>query len=1471
MRPLQLTISAFGPYKGEVTIDLEQLGPKGLYLVCGDTGAGKTTIFDAITYALFGEPSGKNRDKTMLRSKYAEPDTPTFVDLTFSHAGKTYRIRRNPQYDRPKKRGTGTTKAPSGATLEFPGSRPPITKENEVTRAIETEILGLNRNQFLQVAMIAQGDFEKLLVAKTADRREIFRTLFKTDNYAQLQEELKENTSRLRNDRDMKLETLRQHVASIQPTDDEALIERVTQAKEDPHPSHEVLDLLDLLIAEDDTNLTELDQTSVTIDQRQLELATKISQADKQQQDLDRLHGLEEEDGRKSKELEAARVVRDSERARTDERNAHAAEIERIKTKLPEYVRYETIKGEEHALEETERKLMASLEGDRKTCQNLTTQLDDLKEEEASVAHSSEEKAQIDHQLFQVNSELTSKRNLIQDILSYEETSDTFAKAQEEREEAHSELVRLQNEETKVQELRDTVSRINHELPALDDLEHQRKDLRQTKDDREKETDSLDRMTKRLDEADRALIASKDERNGLSDAAAQLETTKRKLDHYQTQYDTLKKRGQDLRRYRDLGNELTRNQARLVQIEEDLRVAKEQQNACSGYRERIGRINSELATYDEKAACEQDLAQSQSRLTELEGQSSEKTATLDKAQEHLETCRQERSGLHGAQGDLERAKQSLEKANERTEDLIRLAADVCDLEGERATFDKRQSAYLSLQETAVETREAYNAKYDAFLDGQAGIMAGRLGEGKPCPVCGSTHHPHKAHLSKDVPSEEELKQALAASDDARAKAEQASQKAKEAGAIVSTKEQGVRRTASDLFGACPDDLAGHLEQERVSLKGQIDELRREVSVQEGRVQRAAELDQDIDATERDVQRLHGACQDLDTELTRLKTHIAELEQRTFDLSYPDKAAAVADKDRMIREIEVADRAFEAANKEQNEAQSKNDDLTGQLRQSKAQLEGTCDLTDLELTIRQTDDQLHETQTAREETEAQRTLQEGRVSRFEQLEDIIVGQESELEQAKRGKAACESRLAQLNERSDQLKRRVRDLEESLLFTDRGQALARKTDLTATIDAHDKALQGARDTLANCDERVSTLQGSLSEARKRLETTIDVNRAHDALLETQAAEERLLEQQKDLEDDRLKSERNIKRHAELKELIPHKTTELNEAENIRQEREKELASNRASLNEKRAQVEEVAARLPYPDRAAADAELLRLQNLVTEMERALTEAEETLRRLEEEASLRAGRIETLRHQIEEVGDLDREALVNERDQLRQQKKEVTGRRDVAYSRRSANHNYQAKIKSDLEKLDATEKKFTMVENLSNTANGNLQGRDKIMLETYVQMTYFDRVIDRANLRFLKMTNNQYEFQRQQVATNRQSQIGLELEVVDHYNGTTRSVKTLSGGESFMASLSLALGLSDEIQSTVGGIRLETMFVDEGFGSLDDNALRQAISALQGLSEGNRLVGIISHVSELQDRIDRQVIVTKGTGGSSVEVIA
>ena len=176
------------------------------------------------------------------------------------------------------------------------------------------------------------------------------------------------------------------------------------------------------------------------------------------------------------------------------------------------------------------------------------------------------------------------------------------------------------------------------------------------------------------------------------------------------------------------------------------------------------------------------------------------------------------------------------------------------------------------------------------------------------------------------------------------------------------------------------------------------------------------------------------------------------------------------------------------------------------------------------------------------------------------------------------------------------------------------------------------------------------------------------------------------------------------------------------------------------------------------------------------------------------------------------------------------------------------------------------------LSDTANGKLAGKEKIMLETYVQMTFFDRIIRRANLRFLVMSGGQYELKRRVGAGSTRGQSGLELDVIDHYNGTERSVRSLSGGESFKASLSLALGLSDEIQSSAGGIRLEAMFVDEGFGSLDEESLQQAIQALARLTEGDRLVGIISHVSELKTRIDKQILVTKDkSGGSRVDILA
>lgn len=196
MRPLQLTMSAFGPYAEETHIDFTAFGKSGLYLISGDTGAGKTTIFDAISFALYGEPSSSNRTGGMLRSDFAEPAAKTFVELHFAYRGKTYLIRRNPEYERPRRRGRGTAKEAAAAELVFPDGQA-VSGINDVKKAVE-ELLGITLEQFRQTVMIAQGDFLKLLLSGTKDRSDILRRVFATDSYQQFQTAVKERTKALK-------------------------------------------------------------------------------------------------------------------------------------------------------------------------------------------------------------------------------------------------------------------------------------------------------------------------------------------------------------------------------------------------------------------------------------------------------------------------------------------------------------------------------------------------------------------------------------------------------------------------------------------------------------------------------------------------------------------------------------------------------------------------------------------------------------------------------------------------------------------------------------------------------------------------------------------------------------------------------------------------------------------------------------------------------------------------------------------------------------------------------------------------------------------------------------------------------------------------------------------------------------------------------------------------------------------------
>ncbi|MGO5175385.1 SbcC/MukB-like Walker B domain-containing protein [Ruminococcus sp. LCP21S3_E8] len=248
-----------------------------------------------------------------------------------------------------------------------------------------------------------------------------------------------------------------------------------------------------------------------------------------------------------------------------------------------------------------------------------------------------------------------------------------------------------------------------------------------------------------------------------------------------------------------------------------------------------------------------------------------------------------------------------------------------------------------------------------------------------------------------------------------------------------------------------------------------------------------------------------------------------------------------------------------------------------------------------------------------------------------------------------------------------------------------------------------------------------------------------------------------------------------------------------------------------------------------------------------------------------------IKALKSRLEKIDKVqDIEKVKIKRDETEKAIENIPIQTKDIFVRYSANTNVLANIKRENENLIKAEREFKLISPLASTANGGI-GVNKMELETFVQLNYFDRILAKANKRLMEMTSGQYELVRQTESSDGRTKFGLDLNVYDHHCGSERAISSLSGGESFKAALSLALGLSDEIQSSAGGIKIDTMFVDEGFGSLDDESLRQAMNVLIKLSGSNRLVGIISHVTELKDRIDKQIVVTKTPNkGSKIEII-
>ena len=920
MRPLNIKISAFGPYAGHTEIALDKLGDRGLYLITGDTGAGKTTIFDAICYALYGEASGAYRDVSMLRSMYADPSTPTEVELTFLHAEKEYYIRRSPEFWRPKERGEGMTKRPADAELRMPDGSV-ITKVGDVTSAIE-ELLGINKNQFMQIMMLAQGDFLKLLVAETKERIGIFRDIFKTKYYQDLQFKLEECRKGIYCEVEDGRKSVRQFVDGILVDKDDVLSIDVDKAKAGEMTTDSVIELLDRLT---DTDLAE---------------------KDKLDKSLEKIKGqLEEVNNR----IGAAEVLNNAKKA-----------LEKAENELIE---------EKPKLE----KLLLDLE-------------------EARIAL--KEKSKLDQEAGKIESE-------------YEKYN---------------------------------------EVDALEEVV-------------DKSRIKLKKMTLELDEL-RKIVSNK---------STELELVK-------NERETIKDSGEELQK---------------LSVKQD-------------------RINTEL--------------------------------------EHLSELKEKLDGYFDELDLCERAKEEYKEVDER--------------------FNLLNSEY--------------EAKEQAFMDAQAGILAEKLQEGVACPVCGSKDHPHPAKISDVVPSENELNEAKRVANAARSKREEVAGTVKGLNKSIETLANGIKKELNKLF-----------KTETIEESADLISVCKEKNERE-----LEEVDAKIQSTRKDKERKEK----LDETIPKLEKEIGELMAKTVEQST-------------------------------------------------------------------------------------------------------------------AKASLETEVEEKTAHLDQLKN-------GLSFKSRIEAENKNQELTKKSKELQDSFDKAQESVNKQKERIDELEGIVKTQKKT----------------------------------------------------------INE-------------SNVGNLEEDRALQEE----------------------------------------------------------------------------LNRKHKEVVTEGQSVGTRIKTNEDIRSNIIKKSSEISEKEKKLQWVTSLANTANGKLIGKDKIMLETYIQTMYFDRIINRANLRLLAMSGGQYELTRMKEASNARSQSGLELNVIDHSNGTERSVKTLSGGESFMASLSLALGLSDEVQSSAGGIQVDTMFVDEGFGSLDPDSLDMAYRALAALTESNRLVGIISHVADLKSRIDKQVVVTKAkSGGSSVELI-
>lgn len=1373
MKPVKLVISAFGPYAGKTEIDFERFGGSGLYLITGNTGAGKTSIFDAIVFALYGEASGEARRAgrtDMFRSKYAKENEPTYVEFIFDYHKKRYTVRRNPEYMRPKDRGAGYKIQKADALLTFPDNRTPITKAKEVTKAV-TELIGLDCRQFTQIVMIAQGDFQKLLLAGTEERGNIFRQIFNTGIYQRIQEQLKTAVREQSNIYQELKRSISQDVERISYLEDTIYAAEIKRMQKEHFDGRigEGLELLGELCQEDEEKLRSLEKEMEELDEKIQEENQSIGNIKKikeQQQALKENKQQQEEFQQKFEQAE---------------NNFLAAKQEYNQCGQME----QQIRDEQESL-----KQFALLESEQQT----------QKKNEQEI-----------QEKFQYKEEKTKKELELKDSLQIKQSAlKELAAAGEEKERIENQKSSLLRQSLNLRQQREGLEKENknqqQNLSALEKLKLELQDLEQAQKEREREQETIKDAEKREETAYLAAETAKQQLKQLQEQTQALEDSIKLSEHFQMEWEEACYQSK--------------------KFQEDIDLKKQQLGIAKNTSDSLLLLNTQEKEIETRNSARQGLQEAITQLENLQER-------LFTAQKNYQTAALEKKDLRDIYEELERQ----------------------------------------------------------FFNAQAGLLAQSLQEGAACPVCGSTHHPVLAAIPKSAPKREELdkqKEQLSKTEN------MAERYSVEAGHLLEQfqkQKEDINRQAAQLFHI--ESIGGIIKQVNTESTGRITEQVNTKStgqtIEQVNTESTGQTTEQINtesirqkselfafSAKQELKEIRQDIWFLKLQEIIKKDEVLEAEKSKHIKKAQEEArAASQQREKLEKELPAAEQRKQESDRMLLEKQQKWNIEKGRLTEKEKQWNSLSLQLEQALNLETMPEEecnaekIH-ARTQRLESILQQKLQQYREAqkqaaadkeRFQTLEMQAVSEQEK-------KQRLEKEIAERKEGAANLKGRIETAAEQLrlcleeLKTEQPELYLRLKKLQTSNNLSENDLKNS-DSLDDFENNLKNLDN--------LNDLYNINNSEylENILQKQArfAEEKLRIELENIEEALCCNREKLKRKQQLEKEISDMEKQAAELEKQVKELEFELVKKTAENNAKKEQILILAAQLENKKKEDAQRRIEEFQKRIAELEEAYEKAEQHYRQHQTEKQNLIGAAEVLKKQLQGIREAaeSEEEIAKRLDEWQKRKQELVKIGDKRKIVLSSNQGILSKVQLRQQEIIEVEKKYTWMQSLANTANGTLNGKQKIELETYVQMAYFDRILKRANQRLLVMTNEQYELKRKIEEEkgdreDKRKKAGLGLNVVDHYNATERSVKTLSGGESFQASLALALGLADEIQSHAGGIQMDSMFIDEGFGSLDEDALGQAMKALSNLTEGNRLVGIISHVSELKEKIDKKIVVTK-----------